>query len=450
MTKRQNHIKIRKGFDIHLKGEADKFSLEAKRSKVYAVKPPDFNAIIPKLSVKEGQEVKAGETLFFSKHDPRIKFVSPVSGFVKEIVRGEKRKILSIDILAESKDDYIEYGKRDIEKISPHSLKNLLLESGCWSFIKQRPYDIIANPDESPKSVFISTYDSAPMAASFEYTLKDKKADFQTGIDTLKKLTGKVVHLSVECNSTAYFKDIKGVEIHQLSGPHPVGNVGVQIHKIDPINVGERVWTVSAPHVAIIGNLINSGHYDATKIIALCGSQIAKPHYLKVKTGAQILDIVGGVPKNSRIISGNVLTGEKVTQNDFLGFYHNEVTVIPEGNQYSMFGWIPFARSSVPSIYGTSISALLRGKKYSSNTNLNGEARAMVVTGKMESVFPFDIYPMQLLKECLSGNIDKMEALGIYEVVPEDFALVDFVSTSKVEAQEIIRKGLTLMNEEVG
>ncbi|QLE01869.1 Na(+)-translocating NADH-quinone reductase subunit A [Galbibacter sp. BG1] len=445
-----NDIKIRKGLDIKLKGEAEKLVSDAPRSKNFAIKPTDFHGVTPKMTIKEGESVKAGDIIFYSKYSDQVKFASPVSGTLKEIRRGAKRRILEVVIEADSADTYKEFGKKDVGAMSADEVKQHLLESGCWPFIKQRPYDIVANPEDAPKAIFISGLATAPLAADVEFLLGKRKEEFQLGIDAISKLTEGKTHLSVDKSSASFFNDVKGFQLHKVSGPHPAGNVGVQIHHIDPINSGERVWVVNPEDVAIIGSFFKTGKLDLTRTVAVVGTEAPKAQYYRFKIGSNVKDILGQLPANVRIISGDVLTGDKVANDGYVGFYHNTISLIPEGNDYRMFGWLPFKDNNIPSMSRTSLSWLFPNKRYKVDTNLNGEERALVVTGEMEKVMPMDIYPMQLLKECMASNIEKMENLGIYEVAPEDFALVDYVNTSKLEAQAIIREALDVMIKEVG
>ncbi|MDT0691041.1 Na(+)-translocating NADH-quinone reductase subunit A [Salegentibacter sp. F188] len=442
-------IRISRGLSLNLEGEAEKELLEAPRSKTYAIKPPDFHTVVPKTVVKEGAKLLAGDEIFFSKYTGEVRFTSPVSGTIKEIRRGAKRRIMEVIIEADPEDSYREFGKMDASATGAEDVRARILESGCGAFINQRPYDIVADPKDEPKAIFISAVSTAPLAADKGFIIKDKVAAFQEGVNALRKLTKGLVHLSVDDSSAAYLKDIKGVELHNVKGPHPAGNVGVQIHKIDPINIGERVWTVSPEDVAIIGNVFLTGRYVADRTIAVTGSEAKNRKYFRTKIGANVTDLIGEVPDDVRIISGTVLTGQKLSNHQYIGFYDNEVTLIPEGNKYRMFGWLPFTYNNIHSNSRTSLS-WLSGKKFKPTTNLNGEERALVVTGEMEKVLPMDIYPMQLVKACLAGDIEKMETLGIYEVAPEDFALVEYVNTSKIEIQEVIRLGLDLMITEVG
>jgi len=443
-------IRIKRGLDLRLQGEAEKELVDAPRSKTYAIKPPDFHSVIPKMVVKEGAKLLAGDEIFFSKYTEEVRFTTPVSGTLKEIKRGEKRRIMEVIIEADPEDNFKDFGKMDPTTTDAEAVKNRILESGCMAFINQRPYDIVADPKDTPKAIFISALNTAPLAPDLGFVLKDKKAAFQEGINALQKLTPGKVHLSVDESSHNLLKDIQGVELHRVSGPHPAGNVGIQIHKIDPINIGERVWTVGAQDLVVIGNLFLTGRFEANRIMALTGSEAKNRKYYNIKIGANVTDITGQVSDDIRIISGDVLTGQKISNNQHLSFFGNSVTLIPEGNQYRMFGWLPFTYNNIHSNSRTSLSWLFPNKKYKPTTNLNGEERALVVTGEMEEVLPMDLFPLQLVKACMAADIEKMENLGIYEVAPEDFALVEYVNTSKIEIQEIIRLGLDLMITEVG
>jgi Na+-transporting NADH:ubiquinone oxidoreductase subunit A len=443
-------IRIKRGLTLRLKGEAEKQVLEAPRSKTYAIKPPDFHSVVPKVTLKEGATVLAGDVLFFSKYDEKLTFTSPVSGTLKEIKRAEKRRIIEVIVDADPTDSFKDFGKMDATSSTAEAVKSRVFESGCGAFLNQRPYDIVASPEDTPKAIFISAVSTAPLSADIGFLLKDKVAAFQEGVNALQKLTSGKVHLSVDASSEAILKGITGVELHKVTGPHPAGNVGVQIHKIDPINIGERVWAVGAEDVSIIGNVFLTGQYHPDRTIALSGSEAKENKYYKIKIGANVSDLIGQVSDDVRIISGDVLTGTKLSNNQYIGFYNTSLTLIPEGNKFRMLGWLPFTYNNIHSTSRTSLSWLFPKKKYDLNTNLNGEERALVVTGEMEDVLPMDVYPMQLLKACIAGDIEKMENLGIYEVVPEDFALIDYVNTSKLEAQDIIRLGLDLMITEVG
>jgi Na+-transporting NADH:ubiquinone oxidoreductase subunit A len=443
-------IRIRKGLDLKLKGEADKIIVDAPPSSIYAIKPADFHAVVPKLILKEGTVVKAGEPVFYSKYDDKVKFSAPVSGIVSEVLRGAKRRILEVKITTNGSDEAINYGKLNPSDANADQVRSMILESGCWPFIIQRPYSIIANSNDIPKGIFISAYATAPLAGDPEVILAGKLEAFQAGVTALSKLTSGSVHICV--GKESILKNIKDAEVHTIKGPHPAGNVGIQIHKLDPINMGERAWTVGPEDVAIIGNLFLTGEFKPERTIALVGTDVKESDrkYYRTLVGANVNTLVGTVDtNNTRIISGDVLTGVKLSNDQFINFYHNTVTLIPEGNEYAFLGWMPFTRNHVPSNAGTSFSKLLGGKRMV-DTNLNGEDRALVVTGEMEEMMPMDIYPLQLIKACMAGNIEQMENLGIYEVAPEDFALIDFTNTSKLEAQEVIRLGLDLMITEVG
>ncbi|MFC7445629.1 Na(+)-translocating NADH-quinone reductase subunit A [Mesoflavibacter profundi] len=449
-----NDIKIKKGLDIKLKGEAEKVTENAIVSNFYTIRPEDFHQVIPKLVARVGDKVKAGDTVFYDKANENIKFVSPVSGEIIEIARGEKRRILSIKIQADNEQSYQDFGSLDVNTATAEAIKSRLLESGCWAFVKQRPYDVIAKPNSTPKSIFISAYASAPLAADLDFTLQGKEAELQAAITALSKLTEGNVNVSVGKNSNSPFSNIKDATIHKVSGPHPSGNVGTQINKIDPINKGEVVWTLNAQDLVIIGELFLTGKFNAERIVALAGSSVKKPRYFRTKIGSEVATMVydNGVDKdgNDRIISGNVLSGKQIKPDGFLDYYSNIITVIPEGDDYEFFGWNKPIFNKISTSRALTFSWLSPNKKYDLDTNTNGEHRAFVVTGSYEEVFPLDIYPLQILKSCMYKDLDEMEALGMYEVAPEDFALTEFICVSKQPHQKIIREGLDLMLKEIG
>ena len=441
-------IKLCKGLDIQLQGAAEKKTTVLPLASTYAVSPLDFQGVTPKMLVKVGDAVKAGTPLFFNKNNPSVVFTSPVSGTVTAVNRGEKRRILSVTVAADAATAYEEFETLDVEKASREEIVSLLLKSGLWTLIIQRPYGIIANPDDAPKSIFVSAFDSAPLAPQYDYVLAGEQSALQKGFDVLRRLTDGKVHLSYHASAAA--PAINGVELHAFKGKHPAGNVGVQIHHIDPINKGEKVWTVNYADVAIIGRLFLNGKVDMTRTIAVTGSEVSAPCYCKVVAGAKIDSILKGqvaADAHARYISGNVLTGRNIGAEGHLGYYANQLTVIPEGDDYELLGWaMPrFSKFSVSRAY---FSWLCPRKKYALDTNMNGEERAFVVTGLYEKYLPMDIYPMHLLKAIMAGDLDKMEALGIYEVVEEDFALCEFVDPSKTEMQQIIRNGINLMIKE--
>ncbi|MGB1362179.1 MAG: NADH:ubiquinone reductase (Na(+)-transporting) subunit A, partial [Flavobacteriaceae bacterium] len=340
------------------------------------------------------------------------------------------------------------------KSLNRENITEILLKSGAWPFIKERPYGITANPDVTPKAIYISTYASAPLDVDFQFLLKNNKEDFQKGIDILNAMVDNPVVLSIDATFSGFFENIKGADLLRINGPHPAGNVSVQIHKHMPINMGEKVWEVRPEDVVNIGKLFENGQFSAQRTLAVAGESVLQPQYIKTKIGAlisSVTDITGfDKSQQNRFINGDVLSGKIVAADGHLDFHNNLLTIIPEGNHYRMFGWLPFMDNKIPSLSKTSLSWLFGNKGYSVDTNMNGEERAFVVTGEMEKVFPMDIYPMQLLKACMAGDIEKMEALGIYEVIPEDFGLIDYTNTSKIEAQEIIREGIELMIKEVG
>ena len=449
-----NDIRIKKGLNINLKGEAEKTAEQAIISNFYTIRPEDFHSVIPKLVAKEGAKLKAGETIFYNKSNEAVKFVSPVSGEVVEVQRGPKRRIDAIKIKADKEQSFLEHSKVNVDSASADTIKNTLLESGCWPFIMQRPYDVVANPESKPKAIFISGYASAPLAADLDFTLKGKEAELQAAVSALGKLTEGQVHVSTCKGSNSPLAGLSGVSLHTVSGPHPSGNVGTLINKVDPINKGEVVWTVSAQDLVIIGELLLTGKFNAERILALVGSSVKKPRYFKTKIGSEIATMIydNGVEKdgNDRVISGNVLSGKQVKPDGNLDYYSNVISVIPEGDDYEFFGWNKPIFNKISTSRALTFSWLTPNKKFDLNTNTNGEHRAFVTTGTYEQVFPLDIYPMQILKACMYKDLNEMEALGMYEVAPEDFALTEFVCVSKQPHQKIIREGLDLMLKEIG
>lgn len=447
------NISISKGLDIKLEGEADKISKAAKQSKIFGLNMSDFYGITPKLLVKPGDKIKAGEALFFSKNNESIKFASPVSGEVADVVRGQKRVILNLVILADEEIQYKEAEVPNLANISADELKNYLCENGAWPFIKQRPYDIIANPSDTPRDIYISAYDSKPLAPDYDYSLKGKEKELQAAIDALKILTPGKVYVSLSVNSTVSpFTGLKNVEKISLKGPHPVGNISTQIAQTNPLNKGEVIWTVNPADLVILGELLLTGKFNMERTVALTGYQIKTPHYIKTIAGNQYKSILEDqiIGDNNRIVDGNLLVGTATNEERFLGYYTTQISVIEEGNDYDFMGWNR-PRPNKYSFYRAFMTSFLTpNKRYKLNTNTNGEHRAFVLTGKFEQVFPLNIYPMQLLKACIAGDIDKMEQLGIYEIAPEDFALTEFIDTSKNNHQDIIREGIDIMVKEVG
>ena len=440
-------VKISKGANIKLIGSAEKVLGNIEIPASFAVCPTNFHGLIPKLSVKVGDKVKAGSPLFFDKYNEQIKFTSPISGEVTEIIRGAKRKILEVKLKA---DAVLAYEQFEVIAASADDVKTALLNSGLWPFVKQRPYDIVANPADAPKAIHITCIDSSPLAADYEFLIQGQEDVFQAGIDAIAKLTLGKVHLNVNANAGGAFASAKNVQINKISGPHPAGNVGIQVHHIDPVNKGEIVWVLRAPDVFAIGKLFKEGKYDVSKVVALAGSKVSSPKYYKILPGASIKEMFGNeINEGARVISGNVLSGEDVSIDGYVGFYDYQICAIPEGGEDEMFGWMAPGFNKF-SLSKTFFSWLTPNKEYDLNTNINGEERAFVVTGEYEKVFPMDILPVFLLKSMITEDIDSMEGLGVYEVAPEDFALCEYGCTSKIEAQKVVRKALDLVKQECG
>ncbi|MFA8450497.1 MAG: Na(+)-translocating NADH-quinone reductase subunit A [Bacteroidales bacterium] len=444
-------IRIKKGLNIKLLGEAEK-TVSSMSSEYYAIKPLDFIGLFPKMMVQVGDQVKAGSPLLFDKYREDIVITSPVSGTVHDIRRGAKRILLEVIIKADGKDSYEDFGAVDPNQLKAEEIKEKMLKSGVWSLLRQRPYSVVANPSVMPKAIVISGFDSSPLAPDYDLIVQGQKEVFQTGVNALKKLTQGKLYLNLSnqgCQADS-FTQVQGVETYRFEGPHPAGNLSVQLNKIDPINKGEYVWYLNAQAVIIIGKLFQKGVYDAETMIALTGSEVLKPKYFRAKIGVSIQSMIENnvTEIKKRYISGNVLTGKQIEKDSFVNFYHNQVTVIPEGDYFEFLGWaLPGLEKF--SFSKTFFSYLNPSKKYRLDSNLHGGRRAFVMTGQYEKVFPLNIYPMQLLKAILVKDIDLMENLGIYEVDEEDFALCEFIDTSKTEMQELVREGLDLMRKEM-
>ena len=446
-----NVIKLRKGLDISLKGKPSQEWLKVKDPGFYSLVPDDFTGVTPKVVVKEQEYVMAGGPLFIDKNHPELKFVSPVSGVVTSVERGARRKVLNIVVEAAAEQDYEEFGTMNPAQMTGEEVKQALLNAGLFAFVRQRPYDVIADPTVQPKAIFVSAFDSSPLAPDFEFVLKGEEKNFQTGLTALSKMAKTYLNIRAGQTSKA-LTDAKDVVVTAFDGPHPAGNVGVQINHLSPIVKGETVWTIGAEAVIFIGRLMNTGRIDMTRTVALTGSEVLKPAYCKLKVGALLTHVFKGnvtTGKDLRYISGNVLTGKQVSPNGFLGAFHTQLSVIPEGDEiHEMLGWIKprFNQFSTSHSY---FSWLLGKKEYVIDARVKGGERHMIMSNEYDRVFPMDIFPEYLLKAIIAGDIDRMEALGIYEVAPEDFALCEFVCSSKVEVQRIVRAGLDMLRAEM-
>lgn len=444
-------IKLRKGLNIKLKGSAEKVLEKLPTPATVALKPTDFPGLTPKLSVKVDADVKAGDALFYDKYHTDVLFTAPVGGKVVSINRGERRKILEIVIETNENAGSVEFKKADPASLSGEEVKEQILKSGLWPFIKKRPYGIVASPEEQPKAIYISTFDTAPLAPDYDFVIGNEMEAFQTGVNALAKLTDGKVNLGVTSGSA--FANVKNVEVNTFAGPHPAGNVGIQIANTNPLNKGDVVWTINPQDVLFIGRLFENGAVDFSRTIALTGSEVESPKYVQTVLGASVKSLVDGKLLNAdysqRIISGNVLTGTKVEEKSFLSFYPSQLTVIPEGDEYEFMGWADpgFGKFSATKSY---LGKLFPKKEYTLTANMHGGERAFVVSNQYEKFVPMDILPVFLLKAIMVNDIDKMEQLGIYEVIEEDLALCEYACTSKVEVQRILREGINTMIKELG
>lgn len=454
----KHNFKITKGLDIPITGIAALEVNSAGESERWSVNPNDYHGVVPRLLVQVGDPVKAGTPVYCDKNHPEILFVSPVSGVVTDIVRGEKRKLLNILLKADLKTEYLNYPVRDPLALSTEQVKEALLESGLWSLLKQRPYDSIANPQKKPRDIFVTGFDSSPLAPDYDFILKGQGSDLQKGLDALTRLTEGKVYLSLSSKSqSSELKQAARVEINTFDGPHPAGLVGVQINQIKPLNKEEVVYTANALDVAAIGRFFSVGKIDVTRLVAITGPMVRKPHYVRCKPGIPLQTLLKGAiftEANLRFICGNALTGVQASPDGYLSAQAHQVTVLKEGNGiHEMFGWA-LPRLHLFSFSRTYFSKLVRRfnpeKTYEPDTRVLGGERALIVSGEYDRVFPMDILPEHLVRACISGNIERQEELGIYEVAPEDFALCEFVCTSKVPVQQAVRDALDKLKAENG
>ena len=443
-----NVIKLRKGLDINLQGKAEEKRIQMKSNGQFALVPDDFEGVVPKVVVKEGDKVKAGDALFINKQYPEVKFASPVSGTVREVVRGERRKVLCIRVDADAQQEQVDFGKKDVTKMDGKAVIDALLEAGIFGYINQLPYAVSTNPSQMPKAVFVSALRDMPLAGSFEFEVKGQEGDFQTGLTALSK----IAKTYLGCGTHSSFENYQDVEVTIFDGPCPAGNVGVQVNHLNPVNKGEVVWTVEPTTVLFIGRLFNTGKVNLTRTIALCGSEVNAPAYADMLVGEELATLLSNsydADHHVRIINGNVLTGKPTTKEGFLGAHTSEITVIPEGDDVDEFaGWIMprFKQFSVNRSYFSWLCG--KKKKYTLDARVKGGERHMIMSGEYDKVLPMDIYGEYLIKAIITGDIDRQEALGIYEVSPEDFALAEFVDSSKLELQRIVREGLNILRKE--
>ncbi len=453
-----NTFKIERGLDIPISGIAALEVVSAGDAESWSVNPNDYHGVVPRLLVQVGDAVKAGSPVYCDKNRPEILFVAPISGVVDEIVRGDKRKLLNILLKSDSKNDFVPFPVRDPLTLSADQVKEALLESGFWTLLKQRPYDTIADPTKKPRDIFVTGFDSNPLAPIFEFLLKGQAGDFQKGLDALTQLTEGKVYLSLPSNcQTPELNQAARVEIYHFEGPHPAGLVGVQINQIKPINKGEVVYTTNALDVAAIGRFFSQGKVDLTRLVAVTGPMVRKPHYVRCKPGIPIQSILKGnvfTGVSLRYIGGNVLTGVQLSENGYLNPQAHQLTVLQEGTgTHEMLGWA-LPRLNIFSFSKTYFTKLVQRfqpeKKYEPDTRLLGGERALIMSGEYEKVFPMDILPEHLTRACVSGNIERQENLGIYEVAPEDFALCEYICTSKVPVQRVVREALDILKAENG
>ena len=447
-----NLFRLRKGLDINLAGKAEKKKIQLKSNGKYALQPDCFTGVVPKVVVKEGDKVKAGDALFINKNCQEMKFASPVSGTVTAVERGERRKVLAVKVDADANQVFTDFGVKDVKKMSGDEVKASLLEAGLFGYINQLPYDVVTTPDSNPKAICVSALRDKPLAADFAFELEGQEKEWQAGLTALSKMAKTYLGVGPEQLDVKGLANVEDVVVNVFDGPCPAGNVSVQVNHVSPVNKGEVVWTVDPSAVIFFGRLFLTGKVNLRRTVALVGSEVKQPQYADMLVGEELQTLLSNsydATHKVRIINGNVLTGRVTTKNGFLGAHSSEITVIPEGDDADeLAGWI-MPRLKQFSVNRSYFSWLFGKKKaYSLDARIKGGQRHMIMSGEYDKVIPMDIYPEYLVKAIITGNIDKMEPLGIYEVSPEDFALAEFVDSSKLELQRIVREGLDILRRE--
>ena len=444
-----NLIETHKGLDIQLAGKASEKKTKLGVVSDYALVPDDFTGIVPKVVVKEGDHVLAGDPLFVNKNFPEVRFASPVSGIVEAVVRGDRRKVLCVKVKADDSQEYRDFGSKNVDSLDGNGVRSLLLEAGLFGYINQLPYAVSTTPDTTPKAIFVSAFRDMPLAGDFDFEVKGQETDFQTGITALSKIAQVNVGISSKSQNET-LRNLKDATVTAWQGPCPAANVGVHVNHLCPVNKGEVVWTVDPVAVIFIGRLLNTGKVDLRRTIAVAGSEVVESHYVDALVGTPLKAILEGNVREGavRIINGNPLTGRKDSLDGYLGAHTSEVTVIPEGNDADeMLGWI-MPRLGHFSANRSYFSWLLGKRDYKLDARVKGGKRNMIMSGEYDKVLPMDIYGEYLIKAIIAGDIDKQEQLGIYEVAPEDFAVAEFVDSSKLELQSLVRKGLDTLRKE--
>lgn len=443
-------INLRQGLDIKLKGQAEERKVRVGQCTDFALVPDDFTGVVPKVVAREGDHVKAGDPLFVDKKCPDVRFASPVSGEVVAVERGDRRKVLCVKVKADARQEYVDFGKKDVTSLSGEQVKQALLEAGLFGYISQLPYAVTTTPNVQPKAIFVSALRDKPLAGNFEFELLGNEQAWQTGLTALSKMAKTYLGIGRKQTAEA-LTNAKNVEVAIFNGPCPAGNVGVQVNHISPVNKGEVVWIVEPTAVIFFGRLFLEGHVDLTRTVAVAGSEVQSPAYVDALVGTSLATILDGQIKDEekvRIINGNPLTGSRASMDGFLGAHTSAVCVIPEGDDKAeMLGWIMprFKQFSANRSY---FSWLMPQREYTLDARVKGGERHMIMSGEYDRVLPMDIYGEYLIKAIIAEDIDRMEQLGIYEVSPEDFAVAEFVDSSKLELQKIVRHGLDLLRKE--
>lgn len=448
-------IKTKKGLDLPITGEPEQVvHSDGGGAKSVALIGFDYVGLKPTLKVAEGDRVKLGEVLFADKQHPSVVFTSPGTGVVRAINRGHKRVLQSvvIDLDGEGEATFNAYAESDLASLSVEQVKENLLASGLWTSLRTRPYSKVPNPDTAPRSIFVTAMDTNPLAANPAVVINERPQDFQNGLAVIAKLTEGKVYL---CKSpaSAISTSVPRVEVAEFDGPHPAGLVGTHIHFLDPVGPSKTVWHLDYQAVIAIGHLFTTGLLDVTRVVSLAGPLVTKPRLIRTRVGANLADVVEGqidASKEARVISGSILSGRKADGwAAYLGYYHNQISVLEEGRDRDFFGWIVPSREKF-SFLNVLLSSLPkeRGRKFPLHTSKFGSPRAIVPIGAYEDVVPLDILPTQLLKALVIGDSDQAQMLGALELDEEDLALSTFVDPGKHDFGIALRQNLTQIEKE--
>lgn len=443
-------IKIKKGLDLPITGAPEQAVYAAVEATSVAVIGFDYIGMKPTMQVRVGDRVKLGQVIFTDKKTEGVKYTAPAAGVVKEINRGEKRALQSVVIEVDG-DEAVEFNKyaaSELGSLSAEQVQENLVESGLWTALRTRPFSKVPQPGTTPASIFVTAMDTNPLAANPEVFINEQAEAFTNGLKVLTRLSGGDVYL---CKAAgANIPSTSGVTVEEFEGPHPAGNAGTHIHFVDPVSESKTVWTIGYQDVIAVGQLFTTGVLFTERVVAVAGPQVSSPSLMRTRLGANLDELVAGRVKvaDNRVISGSVLNGR--TANGpfaYLGRYASQVTVLREGRERELLGWIAPGANKF-SVLNMFLSRFSPGKKFDFTTTTNGSERAMVPVGQFEQLMPMDILPTQLLRSLVVGDMEAAIQLGCLELDEEDLALCTFACPGKYEYGPILRDNLTTIEKE--